>query len=94
LPLKALADFQPRQLTLKALASSSPGFALKPWVQNLKRFHSNSERVATASMLANGDAILSGLRLQEKLGCISPGFKANPGLKLANAFSVKLKGWN
>jgi hypothetical protein len=34
-------------ITLKALANSSPGFALKPWVQESEEIRRNSEGVAT-----------------------------------------------
>ncbi len=63
----------PSRVTLKALANVSPGFALKPWVQKRP-----SRLVAT----------LKGLRLGE-IKFVLPGLpKRNPGLTLANAFSV------
>jgi hypothetical protein len=69
--------------TLKAFANSSPGFALKPWVQKTRK-----NFFATLKELRNGDATLSELRLLEMNAC-SPGLpKRNPGLELANAFSV------
>ena len=76
-------------ITLKAFASSSPGFALKPWVQKTrKRFLRNSEGVANALPAANVDATPSELRLRE-MNAYYPGLpKLNPGLELANAFSV------
>jgi hypothetical protein len=53
------------RLTLKALANSSPGFALKPWVQkSFQKTLRNSKGVATALMgerRRNPDK--SGLRL-------------------------------
>ena len=76
------------RLTLKALANVSPGrgpragsphgggvFALKPWVQEREQrlFATPTRR---------------GLRLRE-MSCVVPGLpKRNPGLELANAFSV------
>jgi hypothetical protein len=48
----------------------------------------NSEGVApVCDYSGNGVATLSGLRL--KIVLFSQGFKANPGLELANAFGVK-----
>jgi hypothetical protein len=78
-----------RRTTLKAFANSSPGFALKPWVQKDPQeiFH-NSEGVAIALHSANVDSTLSELRLREMNGCSSGLPKRNPGLELANAFSV------
>jgi len=90
-------------LTLKALANLSPGrgpragsprgvgaFALKPWVKKGHIYF-----VATLKELrrdcdsADGDATLSGLRLQKDSDAFFPGLpERNPGLKLANAFSV------
>ena len=90
----SVRKFQPRKLTLKALANSSPGFALKPWVQNAAR-----DFIATLKELR----LLCGLQTatQPFQGCIfknfgmrSQGFKANPGLEFANAFSVSFLGWN
>ena len=74
--------------TLKAFANSSPGFALKPWVAEMQQeFPRNSEGVANALPWACGDATPSELFL-ETIG-IYPGLpKPNPGLELANAFSV------
>jgi hypothetical protein len=70
-------------ITLKALANWSPGLRFatlgKKSLQNILR---NPERVAIRR-----DATLSGLR--RIMGRIfTQGFKANPGLELANAFSV------
>src|SRR5712671_3312114 len=74
---------QVRRTTLKAFANSSPGFALKPWVQKTRK-----NFFPTLKELRNGDATLSELRLLEMNAC-SPGLpKRNPGLELANAFSV------
>jgi hypothetical protein len=62
------------QVTLKALANVSPGFALNPGVKNA----SGNKRGATPSEL----------RLRE-MSCVVPGLpKRNPGLEFANAFSV------
>ena len=44
--LKAISKFASDQFTLKAFASWSPGFALKPWVSKPLRIQRNSERVA------------------------------------------------
>jgi hypothetical protein len=63
-----VGDLSPPSLvtiTLKALANFSPGFALKPWVKNVHEILGNSEGVAKALQLANGDATPSELRLQE-----------------------------
>ena len=92
-----------QRITLKALANFSPGrgpragsprgvgaFALKPWVKKGHIYF-----VATLKELrrdcdsANGDATPSGLRLEKDSDAFFPGLpKRNPGLKLANAFSV------
>jgi hypothetical protein len=47
--------------TLKALANSSPGFALKPWDQRLVKILRNPEGVATCVASVVTDATLSGL---------------------------------
>ena len=95
-----------KEITLKALANSSPGrgphagsprgvevFALKPWVQKSRnRLFANSEGVAKILRLRNHDATPSELRLLEMNG-VFPGLpRRDPGLELANAFSVKLMG--
>jgi hypothetical protein len=52
----------------------------------------NSEGVALAREFAGGDATPSGLRLCVLIA-LSPGLpQLNPGLKLANAFSVIKRG--
>jgi hypothetical protein len=75
-------------LTLKALANSSPGFALKPWGKMHAGF------VATLKELRRVfgyPATLSGF-MSFVMRPVFPGLpKRNPGLKLANAFSVNLK---
>jgi hypothetical protein len=76
------------RVTLKALANVSPGFALKPWVSKTREeIVRNPEGVAR--FCGNkGSATLSELRLRE-MSCVVPGLpKRNPGLELANAFSV------
>jgi hypothetical protein len=74
-------------VTLKALANASPGFALKPWVQKCPRIVRNPEGVAVLR-LTKADTTPSELRLRE-LRCLFPGLpERNPGLELANAFSV------
>jgi hypothetical protein len=71
--LKALANSGLVFLTLKALANSSPGFALKPWGHNVSLFFFRNP-------FQGCDQLYGGIHTQ--------GFKANPGLELANAFSV------
>ena len=78
-------------LTLKALANVSPGFALKPWVQNRPRRLFATLKGLRGVCLPNANATLSELRLQE-MRCLFPGLpKRNPGLELANAFSVEIE---
>ena len=73
--------------TLKALANFSPGFALKPWGMGCMFVCRNSEGVATASRLSQRNPFRVCLL---QMGRLFPGLpKRNPGLKLANAFSVK-----
>ena len=80
--LPRLGKLKVRRTTLKAFANSSPGFALKPWVQKTRK------KFFATLKPTNGDATLSELRLLEINAC-SPGLpKRNPGLQLANAFSV------
>jgi peptidylprolyl isomerase len=83
--ITAEEEFRPigAQKTLKALASSSPGFALKPWVKD-----------ASMKFFATLKG-LRGLRRNPFQGCnefnscaLTQGCN-NPGLELANAFSVK-----
>jgi hypothetical protein len=81
-----------RRTTLKAFASSSPGFALNPWVTCFISRRRNSEGVA--SPFANYKAVATPSELRTELrkiccGSFEPqGFKTNPGPELANAFSV------
>ena len=80
-----------QEITLKALANSSPGFALKPWVQKWrKRFFTTLKELRRVLRLRNRDATPSELRLREMNAC-SQGCQRNPGLELANAFSVVRK---
>jgi hypothetical protein len=90
------------RVTLKALANVSPGwvptggsprgvgvFALKPWVQKCREIVRNPERDCAALRFTNAGATPSELRLRE-MGWVFPGLtKRNPGLELANAFSVR-----
>jgi hypothetical protein len=74
--------------TLKALANFSPGFALKPWVTN-----ASNGLVATLKELRPKDVNTprNSFRVAKSLfaNIPYPGLpKRNPGLKLANAFSV------
>src|SRR6266850_456362 len=56
--------------------------------ESSKKFFATLKELRRLSRLPTGDATLSGLRLQEMNAC-SPGLpKRNPGLELANAFSV------
>jgi hypothetical protein len=78
---------QKADITLKAFANFSPGFALKPWVKKSLRILRNSEGVAKPASRNEG-ATVSGLRLSWVYQRF-PGLpKRNPGLELANAFSV------
>jgi len=74
-------------LTLKALAIFSPGFALKPWVENASIDSGNSEGVAMflRQLGRNSFRVASSKLIQCSQGCP----ERNPGLELANAFSVK-----
>ena len=75
--------------TLKALASSSPGFALKPWVRRgRKKTLRNSEGIAK-SFAVKKPRRNSFRFASSRNECVFPGLpKRNPGLELANAFSV------
>jgi hypothetical protein len=73
-------------ITLKALANSSPGFALKPW-ERVGRDFCNSEGVCGGVRYRKTFTTPSELRNLSRHS-LSQGFKANPGLELANAFSV------
>jgi hypothetical protein len=79
--------------TLKAsLANFSPGFVLKPWVENAWLYSRNSEGVARFAV-ANSDATPSELRYQTE--SMFPGLpERNPELELANAFSVEDRGFS
>ena len=75
-------------LTLKALANLSPGSALKPWVKKGHIYF-----VATLKELrrdcdsADGDATLSGLRLQKDSDAFFPGLhKAQPWAEISQRF--------
>ena len=79
---ESVHQFQPR-VCFETLGSKDP--------QEISR---NSEGVASALRFANGGATLSELRLEEMNGS-SPGLpKRNPGLELANAFSVVRRTFN
>jgi len=58
-----------------------------PGDKNAHSFIRNPERVAIDHDHTTAGATVSGLRLSQMTSVI-PGFKANPGLELANAFSV------
>jgi hypothetical protein len=79
--------------TLKALANSSPGFAL--WQplgsQNPMRLVAtpNELRLRSSLQMPTQLLISSELRLREIDALCSGLPKSNPGLELANAFSVK-----
>ena len=78
-------------VTLKALANVSPGFALKPWVQE-----SQSRLVATLKGLRGFAVNKRGAQLLQScafyMNGVFPGLpKRNPGLELANAFSVRIR---
>ena len=75
-------------VTLKALANVSPGFALKPWVQKCPRRLFATLKGLRGFAVNKRRATPSELRLRE-MRCLFPGLpKRNPGLELANAFSV------
>jgi hypothetical protein len=76
-------------ITLKALANSSPGFALKPWVQKCPR------RLFATLKGLRGSAVNKRRRNSFRVEPSRNGMRfprvaksANPGLELANAFSV------
>ena len=76
--------------TLKALANFSPGFALKPWVEKLSIDSRNSEGVARICGSRTATQLLQSCVCDTE--SMFPGLpKRNPGLELANAFSVKFK---
>jgi hypothetical protein len=77
-------------LTLKAFANSSPGLALKPWGQWVRLFGRYSEGVATVlrsgmTTLLFQSYVVPGTALRQPRVA-----KRNPGLELANAFSVRV----
>jgi hypothetical protein len=71
------------------LANVSPGFALKPWVQKCPgRLFASLKGLRGFAVNETPGSTPSELRLRE-VGCVFPGLpKPNPGLELANAFSV------
>jgi hypothetical protein len=76
-------------VTLKAFASSSPGLSFgNPVEHGLINRRRNSERVA--SRLTDSKAVATPYRVAKNLFArlLAQGFKTNPGLELANAFSV------
>jgi hypothetical protein len=72
------------------MANFSPGFALKPWeTKNAHSFIRNPEGVAIEHDQTTADPTLA----SSQTTSASPGLpKLNPGLELANAFSVSLIG--
>ena len=77
------------RITLKALANSSPGFALKPWVKESEEILRNSEGVATV-LLGRRDATPSELRVR-KLERILPGFQNKPWAGISQRFQRNSK---
>ena len=82
------------RITLKAFANLSPGFALKPWVKKRRMYPDATLKELRRGLRFSGrrpNPDLSGLRLQKYSDAFFPGLpKRNPGLKLANAFSVRV----
>jgi len=79
-----------RRITLKAFANSSPGVALwQPW-GNMHSFSRRRNSEGVASSFADRKAFATPSELRNNLCRFfqTQGFKANPGLALANAFSV------
>jgi hypothetical protein len=78
-------------ITLKAFANSSPGFALKPWVHEcIEKCYATLKELHPGSPNRSPVATLSELRRDLKAHFKTQGFRANPGLEFANAFSVIL----
>jgi len=79
-------------VTLKALANSSPGFALKPWEKGACLFRRNPEGVAMGlRWVCDQRAATQPLQgcAMRKMTFVIPGLpKLNPGLELANTFGV------
>jgi hypothetical protein len=76
--------------TLKAAANSSPGFALKPWVENESLDARNSERVASVFVARRATQLFQSCIFETE--SMFPGLpERNPGLAFANAFSVSLQ---
>ena len=76
-------------LTLKAFANFSPGLLWQPWEHQSFRSFRNPEGVASnVAESQQASQPLQGCEESIRLLMMTQGFKANPGLKLANAFSV------
>jgi hypothetical protein len=75
--------------TLKAFANSSPGLRSgNPGLTSVSKLFATLKGLRTGCDLEDADATLSGLRTKSMSGFV-PGLpRCNPGLKLANAFSV------
>src|SRR5258705_9113346 len=77
------------RVTLKALANSSPGFALKPWVQKCPGSLLATLKELRGFAVNKRPAQLLQSCAFKKWDPFFPGLpKRNPGLELANAFSV------
>src|SRR6267142_2500347 len=81
------------KITLKALANYSPGFALKPWVQKCrKRFVATLKELRRGLRFGGRQRNPFRVASSRQWTCVVPGLpKRNPGLELANAFSVGSK---
>jgi hypothetical protein len=75
-------------LTLKALANSSPGFALKPWGKMHAGFVATLKELRRVFGYPGNPFRVYVFCNEARLPRVA---KRNPGLKLANAFSVNLK---
>ena len=82
-------------LTPKVFANLSPGFALKPWGKSRPSLIRNPERVYPYFRLkfSSGRSFANPFRVANHrvARSLSQGFKANPGLELANTFDVNFK---
>jgi hypothetical protein len=76
------------ELTLKAFANFSPGLCFGNPGKEARHFpeEANPERVASLQRTCSNS-----FRVATRPTILTQGFKANPGLQLANAFGVKFK---
>ena len=87
--LHSCCDNANKSITPKVLEILQPMVALKPWEWDTFLF---KQTLKEWRRFASGKTIWatpSGLRLESLCLTCSQGFKANPGLELANTFGVK-----